>query len=232
MSVDYSKLSDAELEALAAGDYKKLSDATLMALAGEPSGDYKAESARKGFAGSVASALAAAGSALTAESAMQRAAARSMGANVPPAELVSPGRTFGELRSAVYDPLMAALGTTGAKPQTGTERIIGAGATCSLPSLRLGEWVCSVKQLLDLLKRQRLVLVRKQERKQVGLLVGKLVLLLLEKLSAVLLAAARLSQWLDLYPGLLLLHRPLNQNLILLPVGLRRMSLLGILIPA
>jgi hypothetical protein len=127
MSVDYSKLSDAELEALAAGDYKKLSDATLMALAGEPSGDYKAESARKGFAGSVASALAAAGSALTAESAMQRAAARSMGANVPPAELVSPGRTFGELRSAVYDPLMAALGTTGAKPQTGTERIIGAG---------------------------------------------------------------------------------------------------------
>ena len=48
MSVDYSKLSDAELEALAAGDYTKLSDATLMALAGEPSGDYKAEAARKG----------------------------------------------------------------------------------------------------------------------------------------------------------------------------------------
>ena len=127
MSLDYSKLSDAELQALAAGDYTKLSDATLMALAGEPSGDYKAESARKGFAGSVASALAAAGSALTAESAMQRAAARAMGANVPPAELVNPSRTFGELRTAVYDPLMAALGSTGAKPQTGTERIIGAG---------------------------------------------------------------------------------------------------------
>ena len=127
MSVDYSKLSDAELEALAAGDYSKLSDATLMSLAGEPSGDYKAEAARKGFAGSIATGLAAGGAALGAESAMQRAMARSMGVNIPETPLVNPAQAFSEIRKSVYDPLMSFLGSTGAKPQTGTEKIIGAG---------------------------------------------------------------------------------------------------------
>jgi hypothetical protein len=127
MSVDYSKLSDAELEAVAAGDYSKLSDATLMSLAGEPSGDYKAEAARKGFAGSIATGLAAGGAALGAESAMQRAMARSMGVNIPETPLVNPAQAFAEIRKSVYDPLMSFLGSTGAKPQTGTEKIIGAG---------------------------------------------------------------------------------------------------------
>ena len=127
MSVDYSKLSDAELEALAAGDYSKLSDATLMSLAGEPSGDYKAEAARKGFAGSIATGLAAGGAALGAESAMQRAMARSMGVNIPETPLVNPAQAFTQIRKSVYDPLMSFLGSTGAKPQTGTEKIIGAG---------------------------------------------------------------------------------------------------------
>lgn len=127
MSVDYSKLSDAELEALAAGDYSKLSDATLMSLAGEPSGDYKAEAARKGFAGSIATGLSAGGAALGAESAMQRAMARSMGVNIPETPLVNPAQAFSEIRKSVYDPLMSFLGSTGAKPQTGTEKIIGAG---------------------------------------------------------------------------------------------------------
>lgn len=127
MSVDYSKLSDAELEAIAAGDYSKLSDATLMSLAGEPSGDYKAEAARKGFAGSIATGLAAGGAALGAESAMQRAMARSMGVNIPETPLVNPAQAFAEIRKSVYDPLMSFLGSTGAKPQTGTEKIIGAG---------------------------------------------------------------------------------------------------------
>ena len=127
MSVDYSKLSDAELEALAAGDYSKLSDATLMSLAGEPSGDYKAEAARKGFAGSIATGLAAGGAALGAESAMQRAMARSMGVNIPETPLVNPAQSFTQIRKSVYDPLMSFLGSTGAQPQTGTEKIIGAG---------------------------------------------------------------------------------------------------------
>lgn len=127
MSVDYSKLSDSELEAIATGDYSKLSDETLKSLAGEPVGDYKAESARKGFVGSIASALAAGGASLGAESAMQRAMARAMGVNVPEAPLVSPAQTFTQLRKSVYDPLMSFFGATGAKPQTGTEKIIGAG---------------------------------------------------------------------------------------------------------
>lgn len=127
MSVDYSKLSDSELQALAAGDYSKLSDATLMSLAGEPSGDYKAEAARKGFAGSIATGLAAGGAALGAESAMQRAMARSMGVNIPETPLVNPAQAFAEIRKSVYDPLMSFLGSTGAKPQTGTEKIIGSG---------------------------------------------------------------------------------------------------------
>ena len=37
MALDYSKLSDAELEAIANNDYSKLSDATLTAIAAEPS---------------------------------------------------------------------------------------------------------------------------------------------------------------------------------------------------
>jgi hypothetical protein len=36
MALDYSKLSDEELQAIANNDYSKLSDATLNAIASEP----------------------------------------------------------------------------------------------------------------------------------------------------------------------------------------------------
>lgn len=36
MAIDYSQLSDEELDAIAAGDYSRLSDATLQKLAGQP----------------------------------------------------------------------------------------------------------------------------------------------------------------------------------------------------
>lgn len=41
MALDYSKLSDQELEAIANDDYSKLSDSTLQMLANEPSGSTK-----------------------------------------------------------------------------------------------------------------------------------------------------------------------------------------------
>jgi len=41
MAVDYSKLSDEELEAIASNDYSKLSDATLRAIANEPTGQQQ-----------------------------------------------------------------------------------------------------------------------------------------------------------------------------------------------
>lgn len=63
MALDYSKLSDEELEAIANNDYSKLSDATLQAIAMEGSGS-KVQSAEPGYgqvAGAVTGAVAPAG---------------------------------------------------------------------------------------------------------------------------------------------------------------------------
>jgi len=150
MALDYSKLSDAELEAISAGDYSKLSDATLASLAGEPgtTGDYRAEAARKGLASSIATGLAAAGASQVAQSELQRAFARSMGVNLPETPIQNPLNVFSSIRESVYKPLMERFGSTGAKPETGGQRIVAAGIeTATSPESYLFPGLSAVRRL-------------------------------------------------------------------------------------
>jgi len=108
-----------------------LSDAELEELSGgAPAGDYRAEAARKGFAGTAGTT---AGVGRVISDLLTNAninpinlASRAAGlpAEAPSASILE---SFKKGRAAVYDPLMSLFGSTGAKPQTGGERIVASG---------------------------------------------------------------------------------------------------------
>lgn len=130
MAVDLSKLSDAELEAISNGDLTSLSDATLKSLAGTPTGDYRAEALRKGAASTPAM-IAGLGALYGESSAGQGSgipqliqALRKPSQPEPPR---SPGEVYSSAQQPVYKSIMSALGSTGAEPQTGTEKVIAGG---------------------------------------------------------------------------------------------------------
>jgi hypothetical protein len=132
MPPDLSKLSDVELESIAKGNLNELSDTTLALLAGEPAqpkGSYLMEALRKGVA-STPSTLAGILSGYAATQApIQAAVQRGMGMpTAPQPPSVDALTAFQQGRAQVYNPLMQALGSTGAEPTTGGERILAAGA--------------------------------------------------------------------------------------------------------
>ena len=119
--LDLSKLSDAELAAIASGDLSKLSDATLAAIAGDASpppstGAVIAEAFRKGvtnipaYASAILSGYGAA------------AAPQYGGAQTDVVKAMESGA------AAVREPAMRLLGGTGAEPATTGQRIIAGGA--------------------------------------------------------------------------------------------------------
>lgn len=136
MALDLSKLSDAELQAISSGNLGGLSDETLRMIAGTttpaaPStGAIAAEAGRKGLAGSAGMVSGAANVVFDTLSRLginplelgMRAAGAP--AQQPATSLVESYRAG---REAVRQPIMQALGTTGAQPQTGGQRIMAAG---------------------------------------------------------------------------------------------------------
>lgn len=136
--VDLNSLSDAELQAVISGDLTSLSDQTLKMLAGQkpemPSTSaVAAEGARKGLAGTVGTVS---GLSNLIFSALERAGVnpltmgmRASGGTVVPAPTTGGVvETFKAGREPVYQGVMQALGTTGAEPQTGGQRMIAKGA--------------------------------------------------------------------------------------------------------
>ena len=128
--VDLTKLSDAELQAISSGNLGSLSDETLRMIAGEapaPAGDYRVEAARKGLAGSAGMVSGTANVLFDTLSKMginplelgMRAAGAP--AQAPAAGVVDAYRTG---REAVRQPLMQAMGSTGAAPQGGGQKAI------------------------------------------------------------------------------------------------------------
>ena len=128
MSVDLTKLSDADLQAISTGNLTSLSDETLQMLAGVPTGDYKVEALRKGPA-STAGVTAGVG-ALIGESSAGRGLPGLIEALRQPGS-IEPRRDTGQIFMEAYQPtykrIMGALGTTGAEPKTGVEKIIAGG---------------------------------------------------------------------------------------------------------
>ncbi len=134
MALDLTKLSDAELRAISSGNLTSLSDETLRMISGEtpaPStGAIAAEAARKGLAGSAGMVSGTANVVFDTlsrlginplEMGMRAAGAP---AQAPAAGVVDAYRTG---REAVRQPTMQALGSTGAAPTTGGQRILAAG---------------------------------------------------------------------------------------------------------
>lgn len=128
---DLSKLSDAELESIAAGNLTRLSDATLQMLAGgalaapaPATGAVAAEAARRGAAGFPGFLMGL--GALAGESGAGRGLPELFMPEAQPSGR-APTQAYSEARSSVFDPLMRALGTTGVKPQTGGQKILAAG---------------------------------------------------------------------------------------------------------
>lgn len=132
MAIDLTKLSDAELQAISSGDLTSLSDETLRMISGEtePAGDYRVEAARKGLAGSAGMVSGAANVVFDTLSKMGinpfELGMRAAGAEAPPraAGVVDAYRTG---REAVRTPILQGLGSTGAAPKSGFERIVSAG---------------------------------------------------------------------------------------------------------
>jgi hypothetical protein len=128
MSVDLTKLSDADLQAISTGNLTSLSDETLQMLAGVPTGDYKVEALRKGPA-STAGLVAGAG-ALVGESSAGRGLPGLIQALRQPGPIEprrDPGQVFTEAYQPPYKSIMSVLGTTGAEPKTGMEKVIAGG---------------------------------------------------------------------------------------------------------
>ncbi len=129
---DLSKLSTAELEAIASGNLSSLSDETLRMIAAEetpaprqapPTSSVLAEAARRGVAGLPGFV---AGLENLPEAFFQRRRAEALGQPVPPlTEALGAAYTAG--RERVAGPIMRALGTTGVQPVTGPQRILAAG---------------------------------------------------------------------------------------------------------
>jgi hypothetical protein len=130
MAVDLSKLSDAELQAIASGNMASLSDETLQMLAGveetrPPStAAVAAEAARKGVAG-LPSFLAGAG-ALIGESALGRGLPELFMPSAQPTGR-APTQAFMQAQQPVQQALMERLGTTGVKPVTTGQKLFSAG---------------------------------------------------------------------------------------------------------
>lgn len=130
MAVDLSKLSDAELQAIASGNMASLSDETLQMLAGvgetrPPStGAVAAEAARKGVAG-LPSFLAGTG-ALIGESALGRGLPELFMPSAQPTGR-APTQAFMQAQQPVQQAIMERLGTTGVKPVTTGQKLFSAG---------------------------------------------------------------------------------------------------------
>ncbi len=155
MSVDLSKLSDAELEAISSGNLASLSDETLRMLSGEPQGDYRVEALRKGPASSLGLVS---GLANTASEAASRTGINPMELGIrageatrrgfrallgergrsvfgltnepapaPPRVQQTYGEAFTQGREPVYQGVMGLLGGTGAEPQTVGQKIVAGG---------------------------------------------------------------------------------------------------------
>jgi hypothetical protein len=133
MALDLTKLSDAELQSISSGNLGSLSDETLRMIAGEapaPTGDYRVEAARKGVAGSagmvsgVANVVSDTLSKLGINPLELGMRAAGQPAQAPAAGVVDAYRTG---REAVRQPIMQALGSTGAAPQGGGQKIVAAG---------------------------------------------------------------------------------------------------------
>ena len=133
MALDLTKLSDAELQAISSGNLGSLSDETLRMIAGEappPTGDYRVEAARKGLAGSAGMVSGAANVVFDTLSKLGiNPLELGMRAGGAPAQAPAAGvaDAYRTGREAVRQPIMQALGTTGAQPQTGGQRIVAAG---------------------------------------------------------------------------------------------------------
>lgn len=142
MALDLSKLSDAELQSISSGNLTGLSDETLRMIAGQPAaaapaGDYRVEAARKGLAGSagmvsgvsnvVFNTLSKLG--LNPADIAASLASRLTGSGALPAQTPAAGITdaYTTGREAVRQPIMQALGTTGAAPTSGGQKIVAAG---------------------------------------------------------------------------------------------------------
>ena len=134
MAVDLSKLSDAELQAIASGNMASLSDETLKMLAGGPeaappsTGAVAAEAARKGVAG-LPSFLAGA-AALIGESALGRGLPELLMPSAQPTGR-APTQAFTQAQQPVQQAIMSRLGSTGVQPQTTGQKLLSAGITAA-----------------------------------------------------------------------------------------------------
>jgi hypothetical protein len=134
MAVDLSKLSDAELQAIASGNMASLSDETLKMLAGGPeaappsTGAVAAEAARKGVAG-LPSFLAGA-AALVGESALGRGLPELLMPSAQPSGR-PPTQVFTQAQQPVQQAIMSRLGSTGVQPQTTGQKLMSAGITAA-----------------------------------------------------------------------------------------------------
>jgi hypothetical protein len=135
MALDLTKLSDAELQAIASGNLTSLPDEILQMIVGEESaatqtGDYRVEAARKGFANSAGMVSGVANVVFDTLSKLGinpfELGMRAAGAEAPPRAtgVVDAYRTG---REAVRTPILQGLGSTGAAPKSGFERIVSAG---------------------------------------------------------------------------------------------------------
>lgn len=128
MAVDLSKLSDAELQAIASGNMASLSDETLQMLAGQvpqvPStAAVAAEAARKGVAG-LPSFLAGLGG-LVGESAIGRGLPELLMPSAQPSG-TPPTQIFTQAQQPVQQAIMSRLGSTGVRPATTGQRVLSA----------------------------------------------------------------------------------------------------------
>lgn len=139
MALDLTKLSDAELQAISSGNLSSLSDETLQMIAGgnqAPAGDYRVEAARKGLAGT-AGAVAGIGNVASETlsslginplDVSARLASYFTGNQMPAQRTPEQAaQAYQTGREAVRQPIMQALGSTGAAPQTGGQKIVAAG---------------------------------------------------------------------------------------------------------
>ena len=133
MAVDLSKLSTAELEAIANNNLGSLSDETLRMLSQEtpaetrpvpPTGSVLMESARRGLAG-FPSFVAGLG-ALVGESPAGRGVAELFRPEAQPTRR-QPTQAFTEAQQPTQQALMSAMGTTGVRPVTTGQRLFSAG---------------------------------------------------------------------------------------------------------
>jgi hypothetical protein len=141
MALDLTKLSDAELQAISSGNLGSLSDETLRMISSDgqataPAGDYRAEAARRSIAGTVG---AVAGIGNVASETLSglginpldvaaSLASYFTGTPQPAQRTPAPAaQAYQTGRDVVRQPLMQAMGSTGAMPQTGGQKMLAAG---------------------------------------------------------------------------------------------------------